>query len=102
MKKLLVIIVLLASTEAGAQTFTFNKKSVTMKSPDSLSLDQSFKMIDLLLPATSFYFDRYVVKNGQTYYRPAFGFFRKPKTYRIIDGSLYLVSDRKVSAIVRG
>lgn len=80
MRNTLIAFFIMISTFANAQRIDFDKGSVTVYS-DVLTIQESFELTDKLLPWRSRFYDRYVVSNGVTYYRPGLRFIRKPRVY---------------------
>ncbi len=83
MKTALIVVFALICSFSHAQRVEIENGSVTVYS-DSLSIEQSFKFTDDLLPWQFRYYDRYVVHNGVTYYRAGLRFLRKQRIY-IVD-----------------
>jgi hypothetical protein len=57
----------------------------------SISVKQAFQLTDKLLSTKTKIYDRYVLKDGVTYYRAGVGVFRKPPVYKIVDGKFIKV-----------
>lgn len=89
MKKLLIII-LFFSTSAKAQIIVADY-SVEMQA-NGKSVRESFGILKIAVPSSMWFYDRYVIKDGITYYRPGFSFIRKNKAFIVKGGDLIKVS----------
>lgn len=89
MKKLLIIL-LFFSLSASAQIKIANC-SVEMDAKE-MSVRKSFELLKTAMPLSMWFYDRYVIKDGVTYYRPGFSFLRKNRAYIVKPGDLVKVA----------
>lgn len=87
--KLTTAVLILISFTASAQRVILNKTNrgefiLTLSEKETVT--QGFKMLAMLTPLKMKWYDRYVVKDGVTYYKPGIRLSRK--TYRVDKGNL--------------
>lgn len=85
MKNLLIILFLFISIVASAQRIKVSNGEIEIKALKTESVNDAFEMINKLMSFNIKWYDRYVVKNGKTYYR---SFLNKRKTYLVSDKDL--------------
>jgi hypothetical protein len=93
MKKILIVLLLGAGIHVQAQSIDISKFRVTMEAGD-LTLNQAFNAIKYsapvwkLFPASKFFYELYVIKDGKTYYKPYLPFMRRNRAY-LVTGSRF-------------
>lgn len=89
MKKLIGILVLAVCVRANAQNVAVIDNTVTMQADSSLTIQQAFLLVKAhtpswtLLPVRRYGYELYVVKDGNTYYRPYIPVMRKNRAWLV-------------------
>jgi len=82
MKTLFAIVALLISFSVNAQRLQVKNGEIQITASSKESVNDAFVLIKKLAPVNMKWYDRYVVKDGKTYYRSP---LNKRKTY-LVDG----------------
>ena len=91
MKQLIAIFILAACVSAHAQKVTVIDNTVTLQADSSLTVQEAFLLAKAytpswaLLPARKYGYELYVVKDGNTYYRPYIPVMRKNRAWLVKD-----------------
>jgi hypothetical protein len=89
MKELIVILILAACVCANAQKVSVIDNTVTLQADSSLTVQQAFLLAKAytpswtLLPVRKYGYELYVVKDGNTYYRPYVPVMRKNRAWLV-------------------
>lgn len=87
MKKYIVILLLTISVTAYSQIFIGdeNTREVITIQTDTMSVKESFELLDKICKGDMWAFDRKVIYKGRTYFKFGITFNKRKKTY-LIDG----------------
>jgi hypothetical protein len=89
MKKLLVVLLVAASLQAKAQKVTVVDNMITLEADSSVTIQQAFMLAKsytptwMLMPVRKYAYELYVVKDGNTYYRPYIPLMRKDRAWLV-------------------
>jgi hypothetical protein len=89
MKKLVAILMVAACVRSNAQQVTVIDNTVTLQADSSLTVQQAFLLAKsytpswTLLPVRKYGYELYVVKDGNTYYRPYVPVMRKNRAWLV-------------------
>jgi hypothetical protein len=89
MKELIAIFILTASVHANAQKVIVSDNTVTLQADSSLTVQQAFLLAKAytpswtLLPVRKYGYELYVVKDGNTFYRPYIPVMRKNRAWLV-------------------
>lgn len=89
MKKLIVILIFAVCVRAHAQQVTIIDNTVTLQADSSLTIQQAFIVVKsytpswILLPVRKYGYELYVVKDGNTYYKPYIPIMRKNRAWLV-------------------
>jgi hypothetical protein len=89
MKQFVAILLFAGCVHANAQKVTVIDNTVTLQADSSLTVHQAFLLAKLytpswtLLPVRKYGYELYVVKDGNTYYRPYVPVMRKNRAWLV-------------------
>jgi len=89
MKQFIVVLILAVCVQANAQKATIVDNTITLQADSSLTVQQAFMVVKsqtpswILLPGRKFGFELYVVKDGNTYYKPYIPVMRKNRAWLV-------------------